>query len=209
MKTYSIDTIDALNARTLVARDFLWIKARTFDTGLPFQYGFWSDVGDVTVTIVDPDTGLPDSRDFEGAGTLVEIGDISLVSNLSVQSVDIRLSQIDEAVASVVRGYDLRQAVVEVYRLMFDPDTRLPLAPELPRFVGFIDGAPIVTPAEGGEGGITLRCVSHTQELTRSNPDTRSHDSQILRSATDDFLVDATVVGDWETFWGQASEKAS
>ncbi len=80
------------------------------------------------------------------------------------------------------------------------------MAAERPRFIGFVDGVDIVTPAEGEEGSITLSCVSHTQEMTRSNPDTRSDASQRLRSATDDFFADTTVAGEWEIFWGMEQD---
>ena len=41
--------------------------------------------------------------------------------------------------------------------------------------------------------------------MMRSNPDTRSHESQILRHSGDNFFQDTTVVGGWELFWGKAS----
>jgi hypothetical protein len=50
---------------------------------------------------------------------------------------------------------------------------------------------------------VTLKCVSTTRELTRANPDVRSHESQQARHAGDDFARDVGVVGDWELFWGQ------
>lgn len=207
MRDYSTATRAALSERRLIARDFLWLKMRTLDTGAPFEYGFWSGVGNVAADVVDVTTGLTVARNFEGAGSLISIGDIALVSNLSVQSVEIRLSQVDDNVNAIIRGYELRQAGVEIFRLLFSPETRRPVAAEKPRFFGFVDVVRIVTPKEGEEGGISLSCVSHTQELSRNNPDTRSHESQLLRSATDDFFRDTAAVGDWELFWGQRSGK--
>lgn len=194
---------DALEAGSLVLRDFLTIVARDRDTGDQVSDGMWSDVGTVTAEVVDPDTGLADERTFYGAGTLISIDDIPLVSNLTVQTVTIRLSQVADRVNDLVRTHDCKQARVEIHRGLFDPATRLPAAPAVCRFVGFVDDIEIQTPAEGGDGGVTLSCVSHTQEMTRSNPDTRSHASQVLRSASDDFFADAATVGEWELWWGK------
>lgn len=207
MRSLSAENHAALQAGRLVPRDFLWISARTLDTGVPYEHGFWSDVGDVSAPVLNPNTGLSQTRNFEGSGTLISISDIVLVANLSVQKVTIEMSQLDPASEAIVRGYDLRQAGVEIYRGLFSPGTRQLVAPAFCRFIGYVDGSPIDTPEEGGVGKITLDCVSHSQELTRSNPDTRSHDSQRMRSATDNFYQDTTVVGEWEFFWGKKSGK--
>lgn len=199
----------AISAGTVIARDFLWIKARTLITAVPYSHGFWSGVGDVSAFVLDPETGLPQLRNFEGSGTLISVSDIPLVSNLTIQNVTITLSQLDPASEAIVRGYDLRQAGVEVYRGLYDVTTRQLAAPAFCRFVGFVDEAPIETPEEGGVGSITLNCTSHLQEITRSNPDTRSDDSQRKRSATDNFFQDVAVVGDWEQFWGKKSGKVA
>jgi len=207
MRQLSPENQAALAERRLVARDFLWIKARTFDTGAPFSYGFWSGVGDISAPVLDPDTGSPVVRNFEGSGTLIQASDIPLVSNISVRNATITLSQIDEAVASVVRGYDLKQAGVEIYRGLFSPETRNIVDAAFCRFVGFVDDVGITTPSEGEAGGIVLTCASHTQEMTRSNPDTRSDESQKRRSAGDNFYQDTTTVGEWEFFWGGKTGK--
>lgn len=207
MRSYSAETLAALAERRLVPRDFLWLKVRTLDTGAPFEYGFWSGVGNVAASVIDisGETESVVTRNFEGAGSLISVGDIPLVSNLTVQTVDITMSQLSEGVNAVVRGYELRQGRVEVYRILFSPDTRKPVAPERPRFFGFINGATITTPAEGGTGSISLSCTSHTQEMTRSNPAKRAWDGV----SSDDFYRDTSVVGDWEQFWGQKSGKVT
>lgn len=201
--------LTALAARTVVARDFLWFVARERDTGDPVTDGMWSDIGNITAEVIDPDTGLADERDFYGSGTLVSISDIPLVSNVTVQHVTISLSQVDDRVSDLIRTYDLKQGRVEIFRGLFDPATRLLVAPAVPRFVGFVDQVEVQTPAEGGDGAVIVTCASHTQEMLRSNPDTRSHESQKQRSATDDFFKDASVVGEWELFWGKTSGKAA
>lgn len=202
MRNISAENYAALQARALVARDFLWLIVRDRATNAPVTEGLWSDVGNVSASIIHPDTGLEVTRDWYGSGTLVQISDIPLIANLSVQSVAIRLSQIDDRIERLVREYDAKQGRVEIYRGLFDPDGRQMVAPAECRFVGFVDTIEIQTPTENEDGGVTLSCVSHTQEMTRSNPDTRSDATQRQRDATDGFYADSSTVESWEIFWG-------
>jgi hypothetical protein len=207
MRNISAANLAALQARALVARDFLWLEVRNRATGAKVTDGMWSDVGNVSASVIHPDTGLTVTRDWYGSGTLVAIDDIPLVSNLSVQNVSIRLSQVDSHVEQLVRLYDCKQGRVEIYRGLFNPDTRQMVAPAECRFVGFIDTIEIKTPTENEDGAVTLTCASHTQEMTRSNPDTRSHATQVLRSATDNFYQDTSTAGEWTVFWGSEKGK--
>lgn len=197
----------ALQLSQLVARDFLWLVVRRRDTGAQVTEALWSDVGNVRAEIVNPDTGLVEARDWYGSSTLVQIDDIPMVANLSVQSVNIKLNQIDDRINDLIRLYEAKQGRVEIYRGLFNPDSRLMVAPAECRFVGFIDEITVQTPSENEEGSVVLSCVSHTQEMTRANPDTRSDNSQKLRSATDDFYVDTSTAGEWEIFWGSENGK--
>lgn len=203
----SAEVQDALEKRALVARDFISVYARNRSTGASIHDGMWSDVGTVSAEVVDPDTDEAAERTFYGAGTLISVSDIALVSSLTVQTVTVTMSQVHERVEQLVRTYDVKQARIEIFRGLFDPDTRLLVAPAECRFVGFVDGVEVRTPAENEEGAVVLTCVSHTQEMTRSNPDTRSHESQILRHPTDDFYRDVATVGEWEIWWGRESGK--
>jgi hypothetical protein len=204
-RTLSSPNLAALQARNLVARDFLWIVARDRSTNADVPDGMWSDVGPITASIIDPDSGSPVSRSWTGTGTLIQISDVPLVSNITIQNVTMTLSQVSDHVNSLVRTYDCKQARVEVYRGLFDPVTRVMVDPATPRFVGYVDNIEIVTPTEGANGSVIFTCASHTQEMTRSNSDTRSDASQRVRSSTDDFFNDVTVVGSWQFFWGKST----
>lgn len=197
----------ALEQRRLVARDFLWVIARDRDTGNPQTVGFWSGASDVAADVINPDTGNAVSRNFYGSGTLISIDDIPLVSNTAVQNVTIRMSQIDDLVQQAFRLYDIRQARVEIYRGLFNPATRQMVAPAFCRFVGFVDLAEVTTPAENEEGGLTLTCASHTQELQRWNTDTRSNQSQDDREDGDRFYRHTVTTGEWEVYWGRKNGK--
>lgn len=195
----------ALEQRRLVARDFVWFVARRRDTGASVTEGIWSDLDNINAAVINPDTGVTQTRPFFGAGSLVETSDIPLVANLSVQNVTIRASQIHTEIERIVRDYDCQQARVEIYRGLFDPETRLMVAPAEPRFVGFVDLIEVQTPSENEEGSVTFTCASHTQEVTRSNAETRSAAYQSLRQTNDGFFDDADTVPEWEVWWG--SEK--
>lgn len=203
MRSFSSTLQNALLNRTIVFRDFLWLIPRNMETGNPAPYGFWSGAVDVSAQVVNPLSGSAVSRNFEGAGALIQISDIPAVSNITVQNVTITMSQLNADSQAVVRGYDLKQGRVEIYSGYFDPVSRALLEPAFCRFQGFVDFVEVNTPKEGEDGSIVLTCTSHTSELTRTNPDTRSHDSQQLRLGGDAFFKDVTAVGDWNIFWGQ------
>lgn len=204
-RTLSAENQAALQANKLVARDFLWVIAKDRSDGSPVPAGVWSDVGDITASVIDPLTGGSQSRSWTGAGTLISVSDIPLVQGITVQQITVTLSQVNDFINDYVRTYDCKQAQVQVFRGLFDPDTRELVAPAVCRFNGFVDSGPITTPAEGNNGSISFTCTSNTQELTRANSDTASDASQRLRSSTDNFFQDVAVVGSWQMFWGRNS----
>jgi hypothetical protein len=205
MRALSPENIAALEQRILMPRDFIWFVVRDRSTGAPVTDGYWSDVGDVSAAVIDPDTGAPVTRIWHGAGSLIAISDIALVSNITVQNITVTLSQVADRVNDLVRTYDCKQGRVEIYRGLFDPANRLMVAPAVPRFVGTINEAPIRTPAENENGDVQLQCTSNTAELTRTNTDTRCEASQRARNPADAFYRDTAVVGSWKLFWGQES----
>lgn len=204
-KSLSETTYNALKARRLVARDLIWFIVRDRETGNPVTDGYWSDIGTRVLSVIDPETGGAQDREFFGAAGLISISNIPQVSTLTVQQVTITLSQVSGRVNDLMRTYDCKQGRVQIFRGLFDSVSRNLVGSAFPRFVGFIDEAPITTPAAGEQGDVTLTCTSHTQELTRSNPDTRSDASQRLRNPTDNCLADVATVKDWKIDWGRAS----
>lgn len=193
-----------LEANALEPRDFMTIYARRRSDGQVIADSMWSDVGDVSANVINPDTGIAETREFYGSGNLVKISDIPLVSNLSVQNVNIELSHLASNAEALIRGYDVRQAVVQVFRGLFLPGEGRMVEPAFPRFVGFVDSVEVVTPSENSEGSNNLTCASHTQEVTRGNSATRSGASQKQISANDTFYDDAASTAEWKIWWGQA-----
>lgn len=202
-RAISSPNFTALSERRLIARDFIWFIVRDILTGNPVTDGYWSDVGTISADVIDPETGSTVTRSFVGAPGLITISDIPIVSNLTVQTITVTLSQVSERVNDLIRGFDCKQGKVQVFRGLFDPDTRALVAPAFPRFAGTIDEAPIDTPKEGDSGDVILTCTGNTQELTRSNSDTRSDASQKLRADWDDFYLHTATVSEWQQYWGK------
>jgi hypothetical protein len=192
----------AIQQRRIVPRDFIWLIARDRSSGAPVAEGVWSGQGNFTAAVIDPHTGGSQDRAFFGSGALVSVGNIPLVQGITVQTLTITMSGVNAAFNDYVRTNDLKQAEIQIFRGFLDPGTRLLVAPAVPRFVGYIDDAPITTPKENTSGAITITATSNTQELTRANSDTRSDASQRLRAANDNFYQDTAVVGGWKFFWG-------
>ena len=201
MRSLSLEAQLALEGRSFNIRDLIWFTVRHRDTGAEVQQGYWSDLTTETFEVIDPRSQLVQNREFAGAGDLISISPIPLVSNLTVQNVTVELSQIGDA-DNLIRTYDARQARVEIFRGLFEPSTAQQIAPAYPRFLGFVDEPEVVTPVESQTGSITLNLASHTQELTRSNPATRSDAYQRLRNQADSFRRHAASVGTWDINWG-------
>ena len=113
------------------------------------------------------------------------------------------MSQIALPAQELVRGRDLRLARCEVHEMQVDLDTgQLATTPEIV-FLGVVDGAPISTPAAGGEGGILIAIASEALlMLSRTNPRRSSHESQKRRSG-DQFSRYASTVSSWDIPWAR------
>lgn len=203
MLSLSAENQAALAARAVQARDFIWFTVRNRSTGAAYSEGYWSDFTTVSAQVVSPVAGTV-TRTWYGAGQLIQIGAIIRSANPVVQTVEIQLSQIDDRINDLIRGYDPRQGRVEIYRGLFNPATGAMVSPGFPRFYGFVDGVSVTTPAEGGVGSVKVTCRSHTQEFSRSNPAIRSDADQRRRAATDNFYQDVSTAGELEVWWGQA-----
>lgn len=189
--------------RGLVPRQFVLVTARNLASGEMESVGLWGGDDTIDITVLSGTTGLPVTRTYHGAGELGGVDRIPRVSDLTVQTVEIDLSQIAPVAQQLVRGHDLRLAKVEVHDGLLDVDTRLPVSPPELVFLGEIDESPIETPAVGGKGSIKLIVVSDAiNMLTRTNPRKRSYEGQKRRSG-DEFGRYSNVVKNWEVVWGE------
>lgn len=201
------NTVAAIASRQGIAPvNFIWIAAKNRTTGALETAGFWNGWDAVEAQVIDIDTRLAVTRTYQAGGSLIEVPAIPLQSDLTVRTIRIRLSQINAAVEQAIRGYDPKHAPVEIHRGFLDTETMLPVAPAVPRFVGYINGAPVRTPAVGGEGGIEIACVSHSRVLTKTNPLKRSDETQSRRlvgGVPDRLRRYTDVAGKWPVHWGE------
>lgn len=202
MRTIDTPTLTALQSGSLVLRDFVWIVGKNRSTGVDESIGISNDSHDMSVQVIDGISGSVVTRTYIGGGALpLSISPIPLVSDLTIRSVRITLSQISSAIDTAIRQYDPRFAHVEIHRGLFDPATRALIAPPYPHFVGQMNGAPITTPAVGGEGSVEVTVVSHSRELTRTNAAKKSDETQRRRGG-DRFRRYSDVAKEWNIPWG-------
>jgi hypothetical protein len=205
MKDISAEMAAALAAARdngLVPRQLLLVEAIERSTGLPFLRGFWTGDDTVTFGVPDRNTGIIVNRDFIG-GVNLDIGSIPRVSDLTIQTVEVDLSQIAIAVQEIAREYDLRLAKADVYEVTLDPLTKLPSANPEVVFMGEVNGNPIETPAVGEEGSIKIELNSDAiSMLTRTNPSKSSYEGQKRRGG-DEWGLYSSTLSSWNVPWGQ------
>ncbi|MCV9997321.1 hypothetical protein OE766_03595 [Pararhizobium sp. YC-54] len=186
----------------LVPRQFVYVKnVKPFAGGSAESFGFWTGDEDAIFTVIDGQSGLPVARTYYGAVNMV-VDNIPRVSDMTIQSIQISVSQIATATELLVRGYDVRLAKVEIHEMALDPASRLPISDPEVIFLGQIDGAPIETPAVGEDGSITFSINSDAMSmLSRINPRKSSYQSQRRRS-DDRWGKYAGTVKNWPIKWG-------
>ena len=183
-------------------RQFVYVKnVKPYGGGAAVSFGFWTGDDDAIFTVIDGETGSPVNRTYYGAVNMV-VDNIPRVSDLTVQSIQIEVSQIATATELLVRGYDVRLAKVEIHEILLGPESRLPVSDPEVIFLGQIDAAPIETPRTGEDGTITFSINSDAMAmLARVNPRRSSFQSQRRRS-DDRWGKYAAVVKNWPIKWG-------
>lgn len=193
-----------LSKSAVSGRDFIYFWVRDRGTGDLVEQGFWTGTGSILAPVIDARTRLVVNRQFEPMGGVpFSVADIPLTSDVTVRSIEVTLSAIDDAVEAAVRLYNLKFAPVQLYRGIFSADTRNLVTPALPRFVGIVNNAPIVTPKVNESGSLSLTIVSQSRELTKPNPSLRSDADQQARTPGDRFFQYVDLMKDATLYWGE------
>lgn len=204
MKNWNSATVNYLNARQgIISRKFLYFIGKNRTTGSLEEVGFCNLPYDVTITLISGQTGLPVSRTYIGAGSLLETDDIDYTVNLVIQTFRASLSQTNDAVNNAIRGYDTRNAKVEFHYGLFDLESRNLIDTPYPHFVGTLNKSPVKRAKIGSSGGVSIEAVSRTRELTITNPAVKSDAYQQYRFPGDRFRKYSDVAGLWEIAWGE------
>lgn len=183
-------------ARTSTHAEVLvWVSAKNRTTGAMETMGLWTGDDHSVFTIRGQD------RTYYGAGNVLQVPAIQAVIGLEVRTLQVSLAAVSPEVELLVRGYDPRFAPCEIHRAEYDDDGNLLAAPERV-FKGWVNGAPISTPAVGGSGGIALDLVSNARMLTRYGAATKS-DQQQRRREGDRFRRYATLPSASTVYWGE------
>lgn len=203
MRLVDSATSTYLQARAGIdTREAVYITAKDRDTGAPESIGLWNGHDTVTFTVTSGETGAPVTRNYTGAGSLLGIGVISLTNDLTIQTVQVSLSNISAEVAAAVRLYDSRLAKIDIHRPLFNLATNALVGDSPAHFHGRVNTLDIEDPEPGQEGSITLICTGHLRELTRTNAAKRSDATQFLRSG-DHFRRFSGVAFQTPIKWGE------
>lgn len=187
----------------IVPRTFVYLKCKRRDDGTPVEFGYWNGGEDIQIAVTSGETGATVTRTYLAGGELLEVSDITLSADLTVQQVEIALSQLSPATLSAVFEHDVRFAKVEIHEMTLDVATRSPSAQPPCVFYGEVDGAPVNIPAVDGEGSITLKAVSDAiTMLTRVNTARSSYNQQKRRDG-DEWGKYGNVVRNWDVSWGE------
>lgn len=196
MKTLAANVVARRAARVSTdARMLVWVGAKNRATGDAEHMGLWTGEDHTDFSIGGQ------IRTYFGAGAVLQVPPIQSVIGLEVRRLSIGLAAVSPEVEVLLRGYDPRFAPAEIHRAEFDADGNLLEAPER-LFKGWINAAPILTPASGGMGTATIEIVSNARMLTRYGSATKSDQVQRLRGG-DRFRRWATLTRAAAIFWGE------
>ena len=191
-------------SRGVIIRNFVLVTITEGAVVTPF--GFTDYGEDVSLNVVVNGAGTVENHVFYGDNAPIQsIDPIALKIGLTVDTTQIRLNPLHEIVKLMARGHEigLRTAKVQVFRGYLDPESMQPVANPRSRLLGQVNGAPEMTAAVGGQSVRTIKVVSHTRELTRTNSAKRSDETYRLRGG-DRFGQYSGTAGQWELWWGEA-----
>lgn len=189
-----------LTAKTRSDQDIrwaLWIIARDMATDAPFQVGYWSGDDAARLTVAGQ------ARDYYGAGAALSVEPLTYQLGAAVQTQRVSVGPLSPEVRQVLRGYDTRQAPVELHCITLDPQGKVLAVEEA--FRGVIDTFEIADGPLDDAGNYTVTCdlelVSDARLLTRTLSLKMSDASQRQRSDTDRFRKYADVAGEVKVVW--------
>ncbi|KHQ51258.1 hypothetical protein [Mameliella alba] len=188
--TYPVVARGALALEVLI-----WIEAKHRETGTPQAMGLHTGLED-RAFVIDGD-----QRTYTGAGAVLEVADLVSQVGLGVQMQTAGLALVTDEVQQLIRGYDARQAPVEMHLARFDPETNALI--EITRvFKGWLDEATLREGVKNGEASLSARLASSARALTRRVPLRRSDEAHRATHAGDRFFRYADVSGAVGVWWG-------
>lgn len=194
--SWSVSAQNHLLARSaVVPRWLLWISAKNFVSLTAAPVGLWNGEDNLTFTI----DGSP--RVYQGGLSRFEVEPITYAAGLDVRTLQISFAANAPETEDVVRGFVIRLAPVELHLALLDPDTQ-GLIDVQPMFKGFINRAPLTTPAQGGGDTVTIEMVSRMRSLALPGPALKKTDQAMrLRNSGDAFRQYGSIAAEVQTEW--------
>lgn len=196
MRDYGAATLAYFQSRAgIIARTLIWVSARNRSTNAVETMGLWTGSDHETFTISAA------SRLYYGAGTVVDLPQLTFQSGLAVRMHRVGLSPLSPEVIQLIRGYDVKSAPVEIHRALYSTDTRLLIEEPHRVLTGFIDEVDLGTPAAGGTSSCILGIATSARVLTQDLALKKSDETQRLRSG-DRIRRWGDVTGSVDVWWG-------
>lgn len=175
----------------------LWIVARDMTTNAPVPAGYWTGGYDATITV----GGV--ARPYWGAGAFLTLEPLTYQLGAVVQTQRVSLGPLAQEVRTRLRGYDTKQAAVDLQLVMLDANDAVTQVEEA--FTGVMDVFDINDGPIDDAGNMTVTCdvelVSDARQLTRTLSLKMSDASQRRRDAADAFRKYADVAGTVAVNW--------
>lgn len=178
------------------ARVLIRIWAENRATSAIESLGLWAGEQDQEFTI-----GGASQMFYRSAGK-VDMDEIIAQPGTDVYMTSVSLSPIDASVRSMVAGYELRFAPVEIYRALFWPESGALVAEPVRLFKGWIDRMPTELPEVGESAELKVSLASAARALTRTLAFKKS-DPALSDARSGDRFRRYTDVGAVQVPWGE------
>lgn len=192
---------------------YISIRVKDRDNPLAFTWcNFCTFDENMTVTITDPDTGLPVTRTFAGGGHIVKMGDLVRSEGAVIRSHVFTMSGASTLVQDMIHGYNCREGLFQWFIGEFDQDTGLLIDEPPCEFVGFVntidlnDSAQTVDGAEASDSLVNISVDSLAAALTDRNYDMRDDEVGKTRGG-DRFFEYADSAHHWNILWGKEKKR--
>jgi hypothetical protein len=193
--TWSVAAQNHLLARDAVApRWLLYVRTRDRASNAPVPIGIWNGDDSLSLTISG------EARSYFGAQGLFEVAPVIYGTGTLIRTQTVTLSGISPEAEDMVRGFVIRGVEADLRLALFDPLDRT-LIDSRRMFSGFVNRAPLLTPALGGASpAIRLELASALRLLTRTIAVKKTDQSQQLRQG-DRFRRYGSIAAEVLTEW--------
>ena len=200
MRALNPTTQSALDDGRIVAVDMILFE---FPSG---NYGFWRGEGILTYNTVP----------YIGGGSLIDIGDVEQGSDLSANSLTLKLRGVPNTdltpdTLATIESEQYHQKPVNLYVGFFNHETRVLMSVEV-RYRGYVDQ--VFHKDEVNESGentavLEIRCESRFRDHQKSGYRIRSDLDQRLIYPTDDFYRNVSTVANDKILFGRVEQQAA